>query len=890
MPLSVGDKLGPYEILASTGAGGMGEVYKARDARLDRNVAVKILPPEMASDPDRRRRFEQEARSVAALNHPNIVAVYDVGAQESAAFLVQELIDGEPLRAVIDHGDLTLRKALALAGQIADALSAAHQAGIVHRDLKPQNIMVTSGRAKILDFGLARQSGPFSADAEGRTKTIAVTQDGVLLGTLGYMSPEQVRGKTADARSDIFSLGAVFYEMLAGKPAFICDTAADTLSAILKEDPADLPDTLPAGVRQVVLHCLEKDPAHRFQSAQDLAFAIHALSGSSASSTPAVEAVQATPSRRKLWLVATAAVAGILAGVFVSIRVAAVPAVDLSKQHHTLLVSESTAIMLPRWAPDGRSFTYTSASQLLVQNLDATVPTVVQPVRFLDGVMPFFSPDGSRIWYTALRDNRSVWSIGAAGGDPQPELRNLGGFVALDGAELSRDGRSLVVAKEVIAGTTTLQISSPPGAPPRPFPGAPALNATFSRVRIRFSHDGSKLLAVFGGARNPQDAALWVIPWPPGKGTARKIELRTRAEAAINSADWLLDDRHIIIDTTGPVGFFNGGALMLIDSQSDSVWPLTPDNAFAAYPAVGPQGRILYVRQHGPYDLIEIPVDGSERRQLLATDWVESFGAWSPTADEFVYVSNRGGEPAIWISSADGSWQRKVVSSKDVSASGDVDFRSPEFSPEGKRICFIAGRRTWISPASGGRPIPLWPADTLAVTPSWSPDGKWIAYKVGEALMKVQVGASTPPVKIAETGTVPAAWSPGGKWITATVDGGIGVVSPDGAQKRVLFKRPFQRWSSLGWSRDGATLFLLEGGQEDPVRLSATDVAKGTERLIHAYPSDGNTYAEVYVSASRLYPSRDGKYLLGPRFSVRSSIWLLDGVEPPRSFWQRLLR
>jgi serine/threonine protein kinase len=886
MPLSVGDKLGPYEILAPIGAGGMGEVYKARDSRLDRTVAVKILPAGLGSDPDRRRRFEQEARSVAALNHPNIVVVYDVGAEHDIAFLVQELIDGEPLRALIDRGDLTLRKAVALAGQIADALAAAHQAGIVHRDLKPENIMVTAqGRAKILDFGLARQSGTFVGDPDGATKTIAVTQEGVVLGTLGYMSPEQARGKIADARSDIFSLGAVFYEMLTGKRAFQRDTAADTLSAILKEDPADLPDTIPAGVRQVTLHCLEKDAAHRFQSAQDLAFAIHALSGSSPS-TP-LEETPRTPSRQKPWLFVPAG-AALLAGIFVAARVAAVPAVDLGKQHHSMLVSESTAIMLPRWAPDGRSFTYTGSSQLLVQNLDAAVPTVVHPVRFLDGVTPFFSPDGSRIWYTALADNRSVWSIGAAGGEPHPELRDLGEFVGLDGAELSRDGKSLVVAKVLNKAVTTLQISSPPGAPLQSFPGAPELNATFSRVRLRFSHDGTKLLAAFVGSRSLRDAGIWVLPWPPGKG--RKIET-PQVGALINSADWLLDDRHIVLDTTGSVGFFNGGALLLVDTESEAVWPLTPDNAYAANPSVGPDGRILYVRQHAPYDLVETPVDGSPRRELLATDWIESFGAWSRSTDEFVYVSNRGGDSAIWISSADGSWQRKAVTAKDVGETGNVNFRSPEFSPDGSRICYLAGRRVWISPASGGRPIAVTPTDQrIVTTPSWSPDGKWIAYRAGEVLMKVEVGSSTPSVRIAETPMVPTAWSPDGQWITAGVEGGIGVISPDGARKRVLFKRPFLRWSSLGWSRDGTTLFLLEGGQEYPVRLSAADVRKGTERLIHEYPPDGNSYAELYVSNGRLYPSRDGKYLLGSRFSVRSSIWLLEGVEPPKNFWRRLLR
>ncbi len=889
MPLSAGDRLGPYEILAPIGAGGMGEVYKARDTRLDRTVAVKILPAELSADPGRRRRFEQEARAVAALNHPNIVAVFDVGVQDEVAFLVQELVAGEPLRNLIERGELTLRTTIALAGQIAEGLAAAHRAGIVHRDLKPENIMVTSeGRAKILDFGLARQSGAFSGDAEERTKTLVQTQEGAILGTLGYMSPEQVRGKTADARSDIFSFGAVFYEMLGGKRAFASDSAADTLSAILKEDPADLPDSVPAGARQVALHCLEKNPDNRFQSAQDLAFAIHALSGTSVSSVPALEATRGAPSRRKPWLLAATAAAGIAAGVLVSARVASRPALDLQKQHHTLLVSEFSGDPEPRWAPDGKSFTFMGPSDLVIQNLDATAPTALHAFRIDDMLAPFFSPDGSHVWYTAATDNRSVWSIGAAGGDPQPVLRNLGGFVGLEGAELSPDGRSLIVAA-VNGNETTLEISSPPGSPLRPFPGAPKVSATFSRVRMRFSHDGNKLLAAFTGARRSQDSGLWLVAWPPGKGAARLIHPNLSHEA-IDSAAWLLDNRHIVATTLRAENSFSGGRLLIIDSDSDSVWPLTADNADASNVAVSPDGRILYERRTAPYDLVEIPVDGSKPRNLLATDWAEGFGAWSRTADEFVYVSDRGGQSAVWISSGDGSWQRRIVTSQDVGEPVSVSFRSPDFSPDGKRICYIAGRRVWVSPASGGRPTPVTPADQTAITPSWSADGRWIAYNTPDALMKIQVGSSAPPVQVlAKTAGVPAAWSPNGKWITTAVDGQIGVVAPDGGEKRVVFKRKFDQ-SALGWSRDGATLYLLDGGLGDPVHLYAADVAKGGERLIATYPAMSAFYAELFISSTRLSPSRDGKYLLAPRFDVRSSVWLLEGVEPPRTFWQRLLK
>ena len=281
MPMSVGDKLGPYQILAPLGAGGMGEVYRARDTRLGRDVAVKILPEAFARDEDRMRRFEQEARAVAALNHPNVLAIYDTGAQDGVPYLVSELLDGESLCESLRHGSLPTRKAVEYARQIADGLAAAHEKRIVHRDLKPENLFLTaSGRVKILDFGLAKvpasQSAPASPDASTATIT-AVTSPGVVMGTTGYMAPEQVRGETVDHRADIFSLGATIYEMLTGKRAFKGQTAIETLNAILKEDPPDLDVDkahIPPALERIVRHCLEKRPADRFQSARDLMFAL----------------------------------------------------------------------------------------------------------------------------------------------------------------------------------------------------------------------------------------------------------------------------------------------------------------------------------------------------------------------------------------------------------------------------------------------------------------------------------------------------------------------------------------------------------------------------------------------------------------------------------------
>jgi serine/threonine protein kinase len=269
--LVAGTKLGPYDIVSPIGAGGMGEVYKAKDTRLDRSVAIKVLPEHLARDPDALARFEREAKSVAALNHPNITALFDIGKSEDIAYAVMELLEGESLRTRLAHGPISPRKATDLAIQMAQGLAAAHEKGVVHRDLKPDNLWITKeGRLKILDFGLAKQTGA-SGIADSRLQTVEQqTEPGTVMGTIGYMSPEQVRGQSVDHRSDIFSFGVVLFEMLTGKRAFARSSAADTMAAILKEDPPEIEDSgrpVQQGLRRILDHCLEKDPARRFHDA-----------------------------------------------------------------------------------------------------------------------------------------------------------------------------------------------------------------------------------------------------------------------------------------------------------------------------------------------------------------------------------------------------------------------------------------------------------------------------------------------------------------------------------------------------------------------------------------------------------------------------------------------
>ena len=357
MSLSPGTRLGVYEITGPLGAGGMGEVYRARDARLGRDVAIKVLPALLAADPDALARFEREMKTLAALSHPHIVAIYDVGQDGATAYAVTELLDGETLAAVAARGLVPIRKALEYGVQIARALGAAHDRGIVHRDLKPANVFVTGeGHVKVLDFGLARNVAVARVSGDGGTMT--GTTPGIVMGTVGYMAPEQARGLPVDHRADIFAFGCVMYELVAGRRAFQRDSAADTLSAILKEDPPALSGSgvaVPPALDRVIHRCLEKNPAERFQSARDLAFALDALSSGSGSAISG--AVPATTGRRRPRLATAAAAIALLAAMFAMGRALA-PASGPGPITIRRLTFDRGAVRTARFAPDGETIVY----------------------------------------------------------------------------------------------------------------------------------------------------------------------------------------------------------------------------------------------------------------------------------------------------------------------------------------------------------------------------------------------------------------------------------------------------------------------------------------------------------------------------------------------------
>jgi dipeptidyl aminopeptidase/acylaminoacyl peptidase len=376
MTLLAGTALGPYKVIAAIGAGGMGEVFRATDSRLGRDVAIKVLPTSFAGDADRRGRFEREAQAIAALSHPNVIAIFDTGVHEGQIYLVMELLEGGTLRERLSRGSLPVRKGHDIAVQIARGLGAAHGKGIVHRDLKPENIfLLDDGQVKLLDFGLARQA--MAADHAGGTQTMTGTDPGTVMGTVGYMAPEQVRAQPVDGRADLFALGAVLYEMVSGQRAFQRDTTADTMTAILTQDPPELlgsrPDLSPA-LDRIIHHCLEKNPNERFQSARDVAFALEALSGSAGSQAPTEGPVVSMGSRR--WRApALVAVAALAAGMALGRSWQPAP----SRIEFEAKTWDAQAVTNARFGPDGETLFFSATKTGTVPSLYTVPPGAVTP-------------------------------------------------------------------------------------------------------------------------------------------------------------------------------------------------------------------------------------------------------------------------------------------------------------------------------------------------------------------------------------------------------------------------------------------------------------------------------------------------------------------------------
>ena len=590
MTLAPGTRLGPYEIFSPIGAGGMGEVYKAKDTRLGRDVAVKVLSEDLAKNLDALARFEREAKAVAALNHPNILGIFDFGRVDDTSYAVMELLEGESLRTRLDQGPLALRTALELGKQMAIGLAAAHDKGIIHRDLKPGNIWITKdGRLKILDFGLVKHLTTSASASQSILATQAVgqsqesqTKTGMIMGTMGYMSPEQVRGELVDARSDIFSFGAVLFEMLTGKRAFARDTDSDTLAAILRDDFVDVEGTsrlIPAGLLNILQHCIEKSPEQRFQSAHDVAFALENFSTASPSSAPFTAPF--APQNRRTSRKWAALVAGLLVGAGLlgwTLRVIHAPEPTFKQ-----ITFRRGNVLRARFTPDGQNIVYSASwdgkpSEIFMSRLDGSgVRAIGLPRADLMAVNArgeLLILLKSRQWAGTSNSSGTLALASLDGGTPREVLGRT------RGADFAPDGQTLAVLYQDQDGGPhhldyplgTRLLTSISG-----FLGAP-----------RISPQGDRVAFVYSGAQAGRIGARGGIAVVDRAGKRRDLKV-----------GWLVWDEFLAWSKDGRELYFATRAGLKAVDMDDHVRPVNADSTPPLIHDISSQGLVLLERELG---------------------------------------------------------------------------------------------------------------------------------------------------------------------------------------------------------------------------------------------------------------------------------------------------
>ncbi len=811
MTIAAGTKFGRYEIRSKIGEGGMGEVYRARDEKLNRDVAIKVLPATFSQDPDRLRRFEQEAQAAGSLNHPNVLAVYDVGAHDGAPYVVSELLEGETLRARLLGLTIPQRKAVDYATQIARGLAAAHARNLVHRDLKPENIFILSdGQIKILDFGLAKLIEPVGANpmlAEQPTRKLHTTP-GSVIGTLGYMSPEQVDGKQVDYRSDIFSFGVVLYEMLSGKPAFPPrETLRETLHAIATEDPPDLSETsnnISPALERLMRRCLEKNPQERFHSASDLAFAIETLSGSTVTSArTAAIPIRARRSikRRELIAWSVAAVA-VLLGVLALL-------ISYSRSSRTSEPSTVRFFVYPPAAttfqssgdfvsPDGRRLVFSAVGEdgkrsLWMRPIDSLSAQKLPGTE--DASQPFWSPDSNFIGFFA---EGKLKKMEASGGPVQI----LADAPVNRGGTWSRDG-VIVFAPNI---GDVLYRASALGGPITPITTLDASKSQIGHNWPYFLPDGRHFIYLARSSQR-ENSAIYVGSIDSKES---KVLLNSEASAAFAPPGYLLflrgrtlmaqpfnADKLQLSGDSFPIveqiGYSETTARTLFSVSSTGVLayrPNVPSNTqLSAYDRAGKQlekvgnagdflglslspddKRMAVARLDpdiGSYDLWIIELGNGRMLRLTFDQTNETFPVWSPDGSHIVFTSNKNGEADLYQRLSNGAGSDELLY-------GSNNLKSAcDWSSDGRFIVYEdrdpkGNLDLWVLPRSGDqKPFAVLQTPFTETKGRLSPDGRWIAYQSNESGSSQVTVQSFPPsgarFQVSTNGGYQPKWSRDGK-------------------------------------------------------------------------------------------------------------------------------
>ena len=728
--LPAGTRLGPYEVLSPAGAGGMGEVYRARDTRLGRDVAIKLLLAGASADPERLARFEQEARAAAALNHPNIVAVHDIGERDGAPYIVSELLEGETLRERLAAGPLPVRKAIEYGVQIARGLSAAHDKGIVHRDLKPENIFLTrDGAVKILDFGLAKltQPEPNLAGLTMMPTTPPDTMPGLVLGTVGYMSPEQVRGVGADHRADIFAFGAILHEMLAGRRAFAGETPMDVMLAIAKGDAPELPiieRKIPPALARIVARCLERDPSARFQSMRDLAFSLDAIAAQADTGSsgimvdPAIAAAAATPPRSNqsmlAWGVAAVAiVAALTIGVIHFREQPAQPG-----PIRFAFTTPGTNAGFFSLSPDGRSLAFVANSgdkdQVWIRTMDALDARPVPGTD--DATYPFWSPDGA---YLAFFAQGKLKKVAIAGGPPQ----TLCDVASARGGTWSRDGVILFSA-----GPTSAILRVPAeGGAPTPVTKLAGNDPGYGHRFPSFLPDGQHFLYTVNSQR-PETAGLYLATLSDGSSTRLLPDSTNGTYAGRDSAGYLFFRRE---DTLMARPFdaskrtFTGEMFPVAEKVGDA-----GNLGFGAFSAAS-DGTLMYRAGDSGLNRQLVWVDRTGKRvKTVGLPGAFTNGlTLSPDEKKIATGVMSGTQGDIWLEDVDRNVLTRFTFRQGVGM-------NPVWSPDGARIAYTIGSPSvsafdiYVKSAAASSQEQLLLRGSINARPSdWSPDGKFLMYE-----------------------------------------------------------------------------------------------------------------------------------------------------------------